>query len=369
MNPGPAASVLVFRIGSLGDTVVALPAFREIRRRHPGARIVLLTNSPVDGGVRAASAMQVLAGMGLVEEVIEYPHGSRALRKLWNLVWRIRAAAPRRCYYLMPGRSEKQSRRDRIFLRLAGIRDFTGLHVEPPGNLPPREGGILWESEARRLMRTIGATDRALRQDDFSLALSATEQSAAQEILSSAGIPAGFLAISIGAKRPVNDWGDERWRRCLAAIARALPGLPIVAVGAHSEAARTQALLAQWGGSSLNLCGRVAPRVSAAVIAHAKLYLGHDSGPMHLAYAGGTPVVAIFSAREVAGKWFPFAQEHNVFDHDVPCRGCELEVCVEQGHRCMTQVDPEDVVARVLQLLGSQEAYAARAGSADVAAG
>jgi ADP-heptose:LPS heptosyltransferase len=349
--PVAARSVLAFRIGSLGDTVVALPALHEIRRRHPGATIAMLTNTPVDGGVRAASSALVLAGSGLVDEFIEYPHGSRSPWRMFGVVRNVRLRAPRTCYYLMPQRSPAQIRRDHLFLRLSGVEEIVGMQFEHPGNLPPRGASGLWESEARRLMRAIGAGGRPLDPEDFALHLSAAEVAEGRRCLEEAGIGAGFLAFSIGAKLAVNDWGDLRWTRCLAEIARVSDGLALVAFGAQAEALRSQRLLDAWPGTTLNLCGRVAPRVSAAVLARAGVFLGHDSGPMHLAQAAGAKVVAVFSARQMAGKWFPFAQEQNVFFRDVPCGGCELETCIEQAQRCLTEIAPRDVAARVVQML------------------
>ena len=57
--------VLVFRIGSMGDSLVAIPAFRAIAADNVGSRIVLLTNAPVDGGIKAAASHEVLMGTGL----------------------------------------------------------------------------------------------------------------------------------------------------------------------------------------------------------------------------------------------------------------------------------------------------------------
>src|SRR2546427_697419 len=66
-------------------------------------------------------------------------------------------------------------------------------------------------------------------------------------------------------------------------------------IGAADERARSEALLSHWLGSGANLCGQSSVRESAAVLTHARVYLGHDSGPMHLAAAVGNRVLS-FSA-------------------------------------------------------------------------
>src|SRR5262249_44852747 len=114
-NDRPAPCVLVFLIGSLGDTVVALPSFHALRRRFDDAKIVLLTNTPVDGGLKAASSIQILEGSGLVDEFIQYPHGTQSSTHLLNVVRRVRALTPRHGIYLIQRRTRAQLFRDRCF--------------------------------------------------------------------------------------------------------------------------------------------------------------------------------------------------------------------------------------------------------------
>jgi ADP-heptose:LPS heptosyltransferase len=72
---------------------------------------------------------------------------------------------------------------------------------------------------------------------------------------------------------------------------------------------------------------------------------------MHLANAVDTPIVAIFSARNPRGIWFPFGQEKFVIYHEVSCAGCQLEACVEQQMRCIRSITVDEVVARINQRL------------------
>ena len=60
-------------------------------------------------------------------------------------------------------------------------------------------------------------------------------------------------------------------------------------------------------------CGAAPPRVSAGLIEGARLFLGNDSGPMHLGASVGTPAVAVFSRHARPGIWFPLGDRHRVF--------------------------------------------------------
>ncbi len=345
-------SVLAFLIGSLGDTVVALPSFQALRRRFGKARVVLLTNTPVDGGLKAASSVQVLEGTGLVDDYIEYPHGRWSPGNLMAVVRRIRAEAPRIGVYLMQRRTRSQLARDRLFFRACGIRSMIGLGSHTIEHLPPSGDRPLWESEASRMRRSIGAGDRPLTLEDFSLGLSPEEARVADDVLLRAGIGRPFIVASVGAKVSVKDWGEDRWQEFLKRLAESLPAIPLVMIGSADEADRSARMAQVWPSKTANLCGKLTPRQSAAVLRLARLFIGHDSGPMHLSAAVGTPTIAVFSAREMPGVWFPFGQEHNVFYRSVPCRDCRLEQCVEFEKRCIRDIDPAEVARLAIDRIG-----------------
>jgi ADP-heptose:LPS heptosyltransferase len=181
------------------------------------------------------------------------------------------------------------------------------------------------------------------------LALSATERQRAAKELAHLGNCPGILALSIGTKVEANDWGDENWRALLHDLSTRLPGWGVVAVGAPVEEARSSELLASWDGPRLNLCGKLSVRESGAVIACARVFVGHDSGPMHLAAAVGTSCAAIFSARNLPGIWFPYGSGHAVFYHRTACAGCGLNTCVEFQKKCIAAVSVAEVSAAVIE--------------------
>jgi ADP-heptose:LPS heptosyltransferase len=72
---------------------------------------------------------------------------------------------------------------------------------------------------------------------------------------------------------------------------------------------------------------------------------------MHLASAVGTPCVAIFSARNLPGQWFPARRGHRVIYHKTDCFGCMLETCVAERKRCILSITVDEVFDVVTQLL------------------
>src|SRR3990167_6746815 len=121
--------ILVFRVGQLGDTLISIPAISVIRRRHPGHRLILLTETqPAASGY--VSAWDVLRPTGWFDDAMFYTPTKNAAQKLitmFSLARRIRALGPEMVYDLAPERTGRQARRDRFFFRrLARVKDYRG---------------------------------------------------------------------------------------------------------------------------------------------------------------------------------------------------------------------------------------------------
>ena len=124
----------------------------------------------------------------------------------------------------------------------------------------------------------------------------------------------------------------------------------MVFIGSEDEYSRCSRISQHSVGSVLNLCGLIEPRISAIIIRKAKMFIGHDSGPMHLAAAVGTPVIAIFSARNKPGEWFPNGDIHKVLYHKTECFGCNLEVCDVENNKCIRSITVLEVMNEISSL-------------------
>jgi heptosyltransferase-3 len=304
--------ILIYRLGSLGDTVLALPCFHRIRRAYPEALITVLTNAPVSG--KAAALESILASTGLIDAVSPYPVGLRDARQLLALRTRLRGEKFDLAISLAAARGFGASLRDLLFFKACGIPKIVGIPFQRRDLVCVRRSdGVLFESEAERLLRRLRpllSSGADLDPSDDDLRLTEVERAEADRLLAGVGQAGPFIAASLGTKSPLNDWGNLRWTQLLEALSRTHPELGLVLLGSADEYERSQELLKAWGGPGENLCGKTSPRVSAAVLGKAALFVGHDSGPMHLAAAAGTRCVVIFSARCPPGQWFPLGAGH-----------------------------------------------------------
>jgi heptosyltransferase-2 len=320
--------VLVRAPNWLGDAVLSLPALRDVRRNFPQARIEVLARKAVADVYRAVGEVDAVREAGSFREDVEWLRGRFDLGVLLTNSFAsafqlFRAGVKERWGYATDGRrllltrscpvpEEVRGESEVYYYRamLAGV----GLAVSaaPDVSLRPLPQ---WRERARALL---GAEGRWL------------------------GInPGAFFG---GAKR----WIPERY----AAVADRLAGrydLRSVVVGGGAERPLAEALAAVLQTPALVLCGRTSLGELAGVLAELRLLLTNDSGPMHLAAALGTPLVAVFGPTDWR-ETFPFSERALLVREDVECAPCKLREC-PIDHRCMTRVTVERVAAEAARLL------------------
>jgi heptosyltransferase-3 len=309
-------TILIYRLGSMGDTIVALPCFHKIAAMFPRVRRIVITNRPV--GTNAAALEQVLGGSGLVHDYIDYSIGLRNPFAIASLAREIKKSRARVLVYLTDRPQLLGVLRDIAFFRLLGIRRIIGAPIAREQRIckTNHQTGIQ-EREAERLARCLSSLGRIDLDDAgvWDLRLQRDEIERAVQSLSPLST-SKFIAIHVGTKDATKDWGDENWTNLLARLSHEHSDLGLVFVGAGDEAIRCAGLAGNWRGPTLNLCGNLPPRSSAVVLSRAMLFIGHDSGPMHLAASQGTRCVALFGDHGPPQRWHPYGADHRII-HDM----------------------------------------------------
>jgi heptosyltransferase-3 len=344
--------VLIYRLGSIGDTVVALPSLHLIARSFPNAERRVLTNYPVNG--KAAPMAEVLGASDLVHGYMRYTIGTRNLNELRKLRAQIVDWAPNILIYLAQPRGYLKIMRDALFFYICGIHRIIGLPIfSSYQRVRQIEGNRMYESQAHRLARclkTLGSVDLR-KPENWDLRLSIEELKEAGRLLhrwAGAGL---FITASIGTKSELKDWGGENWGLLLERISNNFQNLGLALVGSSDEFKSSEYVAKNWKGPKKNFCGTVSPRISAAIIKKSITFMGHDSGPMHLAAATNVPCIAIFSGINKPGEWYPIGKEHTVIYNQTDCFGCGLTQCSEQQRKCIKSITVDDVLPTALAKL------------------
>jgi ADP-heptose:LPS heptosyltransferase len=271
---------------------------------------------------------------------------TRDPQKLYRLASAIRQWCPQVLVYLAQPRGKLKILRDAMFFKLCGLEELIGIpwsqDLQQCRKLNHTD---LWESEASRLLRCLSYPGKEIIPDVLSwdLNLTAAEQKKAQEALGQWPGRKAFICASIGTKSRLKDWGGENWTLLSSTWSAKHPRVGLVMVGASDEYDVSQHIAKAWSGPTLNLCGHLNPRETAALIRDAVFFMGHDSGIMHLAASVGKPCVAVFSAVFPPGEWYPAGDHHQIIYHRKPCFGCRLTESCDNDKKCIRSIAIEEV--------------------------
>jgi ADP-heptose:LPS heptosyltransferase len=122
-------------------------------------------------------------------------------------------------------------------------------------------------------------------------------------------------------------------------------GASLVIVGGVQESAAAAQLGPRWPpGQWLDTAAeRLTVLEMAELLRRCTIYVGNDTGPMHVAAAVGTRCVAVFGAQAPARSWHPYGEGHAVLRRQPPCRHCFLSECIQYQSRCVTETSVDDV--------------------------
>jgi ADP-heptose:LPS heptosyltransferase len=191
-----------------------------------------------------------------------------------------------------------------------------------------------------------------------------------REWLDAIGIPAhgALLAIGLGASRPTKSWGSLNFAAAAAAWCEQVPNAHALAIAGRG--ALEDAWVRDFSEAVLRASPTTRPRFHvvqslglrelAATLQQARVFLGNDSGPKHLAAAVGTPTVTLFGPEDPL-EWHPYARDRHpyFFIESLACRRdaepgrppwCGLAECTVERHRCMNDIPVETVIAECLRL-------------------
>lgn len=343
-----ARRVLALRLDNLGDVLVTTPAIRAIGESLPGAEVTLLA-SPV--GAQAGRLNPTVA------EVIEH-------QAPWMDPWGRLVRDPARELRMAALLRERQFDAAVIFASfrqsplpaaylcyLADIPLRLAASIDGPGSLlttrhrhPER-----MMHEVERGLDLVGAV--GLATSDTRLVLQTPPEGYEQLERALPARDAGPLVVlHPGCSMPARTYPWRQFAEAADLLAERM-GATIAITGSPDERELVERIRAQMHQPALGLAGALPFEGFCALVERADLVLTNNTGPMHMAAALGTPVVALFALTNPPEQWGPWRVPHRLLYHEVPCRICYSRTC-PLGHECLRLVTPEQVTRAALDLLG-----------------
>jgi ADP-heptose:LPS heptosyltransferase len=158
-----------------------------------------------------------------------------------------------------------------------------------------------------------------------------------------------WVTLHTGGRYWFKRWSSAKWAR-LADVIQGEMGVRVVFVGGAGEAETVREIASWMKTSPLTLVGETTVLELAAFLRKSLLLVGNDSGPMHMASAVGTPVIALFGPTDPA-VWRPWGKGHVVLSRQVSCSPCGRLTCDLGPENCMEQISFDEVLQAVCQCL------------------
>ncbi|MBD2257223.1 glycosyltransferase family 9 protein [Pseudanabaena sp. FACHB-2040] len=344
-----ANRILCIRLDSLGDVLMTTPALGAIKETNPQAHLTLMTSE-------AGSAIAPL--LPIIDETLVYDapwlkataprtNSQPEYAQFEALRQQFDAAIIFTVYSQNPLPSAFMTYMADIPLRLAHCRENPYQLLTHTVKEPEPEQFI--RHEVQRQLDLVASVGFHTATPRMSLDIPLKAQKRVALLLSELGLSSSspWVVVHAGASAPSRRYSPEQF----AQVADALQtkGIPIVFTGTKTERPLIDQIRSQMGTSSLSLVGMLDLAGLAALLQTAPLLLSNNTGPVHLAAAVGTPVVDLYALTNL--QHTPWGVPNRVLYHEVPCRLCYKSICPEGHHDCLRRVEPEQVVAAVVELL------------------
>jgi len=349
--------ILLVRLRQIGDVVFTTPAIAALKSRFPGAQLTYLVEpaaapvvssnpdladvivAPRRGGVRG-----FLADLGLgrrlrrqrFDLVVDFHGGPRASLLTWL------SRAPRRVGYEIAGRAWMYT--DRV----ARPRELRARHsVENQ-----------WD-----LLTALGVAPPRPEDYPVTMPLSSDVDASVRRRLEAQGVgpDSRIVVIHVSAGNPFRRWPIESFAEVAAALAEVDPAVQVIVTSGPSDADAAARVIAtareklKAGARARVLdCGEFSLAELRVLVEFAALYVGGDSGPMHIAATSRVPMVSLYGptlparSRPWRAAAFPAVA---VEVAGLPCRPCDQRVCEPGDFRCLARITPSQVIDAATRLL------------------
>jgi predicted lipopolysaccharide heptosyltransferase III len=353
------SSILLVRLRLIGDVVFTTPIIRALRRRFPDARIVYVVEP---------AAAPVVAANPHLDDVLVVPHtrGWRRLADDLTIAARLRRArfdlaidlhggprsawltwatrAPVRVGYDVPGRAWM----------------YTHVAHRPRGLHPRHSVENQWD--------LLSALDAGFgpspdpERDRVEMPVEAPARAVVGARLRTAGVPddAQVIVLHVSAGNPFRRWPEASFAALAAGLIDSGPNRWVVLTAGPSDrdAARrvldeAQRRAGDRAARILDGEGLMLPELRA-LMERASLFVGGDSGPLHMAATSDVPVVGLYgpTLKERSAPWRPRNVPTISIDAGaLPCRPCEQRVCVPGDFRCLGDISAAEVLHAAQRLL------------------
>jgi len=338
--------ILILKLGSLGDLILAVPSFRMIRKKYPTAKIVLVVDPR---WYAIANTIPYLS------EVVTYDRrGKGKYRRLWKLAERLREEGfDFSVDFQNNSKTHLLAALAQVPRRYGYRRGLTGFLLSHGVSFENR--GIPPVEHQYRLLQLLGISEL---DDRLELWPGEADAKGIEAILTGRWVNPNqtLIGFSLSASRgwPTKNWPAGHFMD-LARLVEQKLGARVLLLGDREAEPAGGAFDPAKFPSVINLTGKTSLGEWISCINRVDVLVTGDSAPMHVAAACGTPFVALFGPTDPR-RHLPPARHFAVLRKNLDCAPCYSGECREKRFICLPGIEVEEVFREIVQLLEVKKA-------------
>lgn len=308
--------ILVLRFDEIGDLCYTSPVFKMLRARDPDAEITFWCRG---------FGKELFSNCPYLDHIVS---DEKELRGRYDLVVDLRGKWKGLGFAL---KHQPVIRVDRGTVRLK----YKNLGEHPHQ----------WVTNAEVLL-PLFRTFPSIPQPELFPSENSTEQ--ADAFLTASGIR-NFAVLHTGARRVLRQWPSERF----AEIANLLHhdyGLQVLFAGDRDDEQQIDNIRKSLSFPTWSLAGVLSLGAFTALCSKAAIYVGNESGPLHIASVSGAPVIGLYGPGEPR-VFYPLNSNSRVLHHILPCNPCDQVHCVHPEWPCIQRISVEEVSNAISSLI------------------
>lgn len=341
----PFRNILIIKLRYIGDVLLATPVLRALKAAYPEARLTMMVNQGTEDILTHnpdVDAVLVVKKGSLVDQcrfllnlrrrrfdcVLDLTDGDRSALLTWI------SGAPVRL-----GFNSEERWRGRLYSQV--VRSRAGLEHRVDHDLAVLQP------------LSISAVGKAP-----TLVISQEDELAAEQVLNEVGIVEQgmrrrLVMLQPGARYWFKAWPEDRFVELADRLGKE-SGCQVLIGGAEQDVELAERICGRTHTTCAVLAGRATLLQYAAILKRCVLFVGNDSGVMHMAVAMGTPVVALFGPSDPR-EWGPCGGQAEVIYKGLDCRACFHPTCQRGEGNCMRLITVDEVYASAVHMMSKKE--------------
>ena len=340
--------ILIIKLSAIGDVIHTLPALNAIRKKYPDAHITWLVEEAAYGVIKGHKALDRI----IVSKRKTWLKGlagrscAKNFRKVCSFVKQLRDT---RYDIILDFQALLKSG---VLIGLArggrkigfdkGMEHQEHSYIFLNERVPPVDMEVHALTRGMMLLEAIGISSSEV---EYNIYISGKDRNAADDLLMHCGIKAPKLLVAIN---PMAKWETKLWDNLkfsnLADRLIEQANADVIFTGSREDSEAIEGIISNMKVRAANLAGRTDLKTLAALYEKASIVVSTDTGPMHMAAAVGTPVVALFGPT-APWRTGPFGEGHKIIRVGLECSPCFKRQC--KTIDCMKQISVEQVLNAV----------------------